>query len=406
MRTMKTKQHITLILSVLLLVSCSNKGTIESLQETSLFSLNYGNFEEQVSIADLNKVGTVRSGIAMRDGFFYIVDGYSNKIMELNSYGDLLTVFYNEDSSTAELINKTNKKPNTMHQSLPFPFDYPGQIAVDSQKCVYAACQIDSSRQEISANGLVCNQVILRFERDGSYSDYIGQQGPGGTPFPLIKNIYVTQRDELVVISCANEGFIAYWYGVDGFLKYTAKIDESNIPKLSGVDVKNESYLSIGNVIPSPNEYKLFINVDYYINKLDEDSLIQTGVDYVQTLLYALDCEKELFEEPISIPPYEDSLVVDYSRLNYNVAYDFLGITNNGWKYFIIKTKDGFNIEMIQSESQKILRRHLNVDHDVNLYFNMNLSSSGIITAFYLDKDKPRVVWYRTDDLIDALVKN
>lgn len=403
---MKRINLATVILISFGILSCANKGTIEALQETNLFSLNYGNFEEQISINDLNKVGNIRSGIAMRDGFFYIVDGESKKIMELNSYGDLLSVFYNEDSSTAELINKSLKPAGSVHQPIAFPFDYPGQIAVDSKKCIYTACSIEKTRQEIGADDQVYSQVVLRFERDGSYSDYIGQQGPGGAPFPLIKNIYVTQRDELVVICNSNDGFIAYWYGTDGFLKYTATIDTSNAPKLSGVDVKNESYMTIGNVVPSPTEYKLFVNIDYYTNYLDEDSMIQTGVNYVQTLLYALDCEKEVFGDPISIPPYEESLVVDYSRLNYKVAYDFLGITENGWKYFIVKTSDGFNIEMIQSESQKILRRHLSVNHNNNLYFNMSLSSSGIITALYLDKDQARVVWYRTDNLIDALVKN
>lgn len=403
---MKKSGFIILLVSSLAILSCSSKGTIEALQETNLFSLPYGNFEEQISVADLNTVGDVRSGIAMRDGFFYIVDGESKKTMELNSYGDLLSVFYNEDSSTADLINKSTKTAESAHQPISYPFDYPGPIAVDSNKCIYTACSIEKSRQEIGPDQQVYSQFVLRFERDGSSADYIGQQGPGGTPFPKIKNIYITQKDELVVICNANSGFIAYWFGTDGFLKYTATIDTTNAPKLSGVDVKNESYMSIGNVVPSPTEYKLFVNIDYYTNYLDEDSMIQTGVNYVQTLLYALDCEKEIFEDPISIPPYEESLVVDYSRLNYKVAYDFLGITENGWKYFIIKTSDGFNIELIQSESQKILRRHLSVNHNNNLYFNMNLSSSGIITTLYLDKDQARVVWYRTDNLIDALVKN
>lgn len=406
MKAMKRHYILGLFTIIAAFVSCSSQNTIEALEETERFTLDYGKFEEQLSIKDLNKVGDIRSGIAMRDGFFYIVDGDSKKIMELNSYGHMLSIFYNDDSETAELINKSLRPAESVRQPLSFPFDYPGAIAVDSNKCIYTACSLDNTRQEIGADNQVYSQYVLRFDRDGSYSDYIGQQGPGGSPFPLIDNIYITQKDELVVICNANDGYIAYWFGKDGFLKYTATIDTSNAPKLTGIDVKNESYMTIGNVIPSPTEYKLFVNIDYYETNLDEDSMIQTGINYVQTLLYALDCESELFEDPISIPPYEESLVVDYSRLNYKVAYDFLGITENGWKYFIVKTQDGFNIEMIQSESQKILRRHLTVNHNNNLYFNMHLSSSGIITALYMDKDKARIVWYRTDDLIDALVKN
>ena len=36
----------------------------------------------------------------------------------------------------------------------------------------------------------------------------------------------------------------------------------------------------------------------------------------------------------------------------------------------------------------------------------LSLSLDGIITALYLEKDCARVVWYRTDSLIDAILKN
>ena len=61
---------------------------------------------------------------------------------------------------------------------------------------------------------------------------------------------------------------------------------------------------------------------------------------------------------------------------------------------------------MIQSESQKILRRHFNANHSNIVYDTMCLSQDGIITALYLEKEKARVVWYRTDNLIDAILKN
>lgn len=405
MEIMKKYRFLGICLTAVLFSACSS-GKIQTLQEETLFTLKYGNFEEEISIDDLNTVGNVRYGIAMRDGFFYIVDGKSEKTMELNSYGDLLSVYYNDDSDTAELINKSLRTASVVRQPLSFPFEFPGQIAVDSNKCIYTACTLEKNRQEIGEDGLIHNQLVLRFERDGSFSDYIGQQGPGGLPFPKINNIYITQKDELVVICNADDGYMVYWFGTDNFLKYTATINTENIPKLSGADIKTETYTTIGNVIPSPTEYKLFVNIDYYENYLDEDSMIQSGVNYVQTLLYALDCEKETYGDPISIPPYEESVVVDYSRLTYKISYDFLGITENGWKYFIVKTADGFNIEMIQSENQKILRRHLVVNHDKNLYYTMNLSPTGIITALYLDNDNAKVVWYRTDNLIATIVNN
>lgn len=390
---------------VLFFVACSRNNSIQSIDETELFSLNYGKFEEQLSIADLNEVGSVRIGITMRDGFFYIVDGDAKKTMELNSYGDMLSIFYNEDSEIKTLLEKSQRPAESIHREISYPFDYPGMIAVDSNKCIYTACTIPKNRQEQGENNILYSQAVLRFARDGSFIDYIGQQGPGGTPFPFIKNIYTTEKDELVVVCNSNEGPIIYWFAADGFLKYMVPINTKTAPVINGIDTNSEVYLTIENVIPDPNEYKLYVKVDYYSSFVDEESKVQSGISYMQTILYTFDMETGKFEDSVSIPPYEESVVVDYSRLTYKIPYDFLGVTKSGWKFFIIKTDDGFNIEMVQSENQRLLRRHFTVNHNNNLYYTMAVSPSGLITALYVDKEKARVVWYRTDNLIDSIIK-
>ena len=394
------------IAAILLITSCTRNNTIQSISETELFTLNYGNFEEQLSVADLNDVGNIRLGIAMRDGFFYIVDGYSKKIMELNSYGDMLSLFYNEDSTTSEFIKKDPAVAENIHWEISYPFDYPGQIALDSNKCIYAVCTIPRTRQEQGEGGILYSQAVLRITRDGSSVDYIGQQGPGGTPFPYIRKIYTTEKDELVVVSNSTDGLIVYWFGTDGFLRYMIPISTNNTPVVENTNSDNESYFTLENVIPDPNEYLLYVKVDYYSSFVDADSKVQSGINYTQTLLYPLYCDTGVYGEPVSIPPYEESIVVDYSKLTYKIPYDFLGVTKNGWKFFIIKTEEGFTVEMIQNESQKILHRNFELNHSDNLFYDMTLSSDGIITALYVDKEKARAVWYRTDSLIDAILKN
>ncbi len=403
------KKLISVLASIIIIISfsnCTKNNTIQSISETELFSLDYGNFEEQISVADLNQIGDIRLGIAMKDGFFYIVDGYSKKIMELNSYGDILSLFYNEDSGTSSIIQSYDDLSESIFHEISYPFDYPGQIALDSNKCIYAVCTIPRNRQEQGEGGILYTQAVLRISRDGSSVDYIGQQGPGGTPFPHIKKIYTTQKDELVVVSNSSDGFIVYWFGVDGFLKYMIPISTKNTPLIENPDTENEVYITLENVIPDLNEYKLYLKVDYYTSFVDEESKVQSGINFTQTLLCPLSCETGIYGEPVAIPPYEESIVVDYSKLTYKIPYDFLGVTNNGWKFFIIKTETGFNVEMIQNESQKILHRHFDVNHSDNLFYDMTLSADGIITVLYIDKEKARTVWYRTDTLIDAILKN
>ena len=400
------KNLLAAIIIIVIFSACNKTTTIQSISETELFSLEYGNFEEQLSVSDLNQVGDIRLGIAMRDGFFYIVDGYSKKIMELNSYGDILSLFYNEDSSTSTLIQNNPGPAESIHHEISYPFDYPGKIALDSNKCIYTVCTIPRNRQEQGEGGILYSQAVLRITRDGSSVDYIGQQGPGGTPFPFIRGIYTTDKDELVVVSNSADGLIVYWFGSDGFLKYMIPISTKNTPLIESKSSDTEVYLTLENVIPDFNEYKLYVKVDYYSSFVDEDSKVQSGINYTSTLLYPLYCETGLYGEPVSIPPYEESIVVDYSKLTYKIPYDFLGVTKNGWKFFIIKTDTGFTVEMIQNESQKILHRHFDMNHNENLYYDMTLSGDGIITALYVDKEKVRTVWYRTDNLIDAILKN
>ncbi len=394
------------IIIIITFTACNRNNTIQSISETELFNLDYGNFEEQLSVTDLNEVGDIRLGIGMRDGFFYIVDGYSKKIMELNSYGDMLSLFYNEDSNTSNIIQRYENLSEGLFHEISYPFDYPGQLALDSNKCIYTVCTIPRNRQEQGEGGILYTQAVLRISRDGSTVDYIGQQGPGGTPFPHIRHIYTTQKDELVVVSNSLDGFIVYWFGTDGFLKYMIPITSKNIPALENPNNDNEVYVTLENVIPDLNEYKLYLKIDYYTSFLDEESKVQSGINFTQTLLCSLDCETGLYGESVSIPPYEESIVVDYSRLTYKIPYDFLGVTDNGWKFFIIKTDTGFTIEMIQNESQKILHRNFEVNHNDNLFYDMSLSADGIITTLYVDKEKARIVWYRTDTLIDAILKN
>lgn len=400
------KLFLAAIIISVIFSSCTRSNTIQSISETELFSLDYGNFEEQLSVTDLNQIGDIRLGISMRDGFFYIVDGYSKKIMELNSYGDMLSLFYNEDSNTSDLIQRYDNLAESIFHEISYPFDYPGQIALDSNKCIYTVCTIPRNRQEQGEGGILYTQAVLRISRDGSSVDYIGQQGPGGTPFPHIRHIYTTQKDELVVVSNSLDGFIVYWFGTDGFLKYMIPISTKNTPQIENNNPENEIYITLENVIPDPEEYKLYLKVDYYTSFVDEESKVQSGINFTQTLLWPLNCETGIYGEPVSIPPYEESIVVDYSKLTYKIPYDFLGVTNSGWKFFIIKTDTGFTVEMIQNESQKILHRHFDVNHSDNLFYDMTLSADGIITALYIDKEKARTVWYRTDTLIDAILKN
>ena len=59
--------------------------------------------------------------------------------------------------------------------------------------------------------------------------------------------------------------------------------------------------------------------------------------------------------KPLSLLPYEEENVSDFSSTTYKIPYDFLGVTESGWLFFILSTEKGFVIQMVQSNGQKIL---------------------------------------------------
>ncbi|MDE6719876.1 MAG: hypothetical protein K2J68_08490, partial [Treponemataceae bacterium] len=70
----------------LLIFSCGKNSDLSSIRREEKFTLNYGNLENQINLFDLNSTGEINTRIAMRDGFFFISNGKSKKILQMNSY--------------------------------------------------------------------------------------------------------------------------------------------------------------------------------------------------------------------------------------------------------------------------------------------------------------------------------
>lgn len=413
-RAMKKNLFAFTVCSAMLvcLVSCSRTEKIRAIAEDKLFSIEYGNFEEQLNLFEMKDVGNIRTSITMRDGFFYVVNGEAQKILSLNSYGDLLALYYNTDEYSSKNPGLPEKSSAGIWHPVEYPFSYTGKIAVDSRKYMYVVGSVPKERNEQAENeNLLYSQVVLCFSSDGTVVDYIGQQGPGGTPFPFIKGIYTTENDELVVVCVTTEGLHTYWFSKDGFLRYQVPVLTKTAPRISPESVNssasiNDFFVTVENVIPDCYSERLYIKIDYYLPHIDEESKVQSGIDFVESLVYPLNIEKGVYGEPVNIPPYEESVTEDFSKLTYKLPYDFMGVTKNGWFFFIITTPSGFSIEMIQPGTQNVLKRNFAVKHKDVLFYSLSLSHEGIISALLANKEMADVVWWRTDSLIDSILKS
>jgi len=388
-----------------LFFSCGGNKIVSSVDREHRFDLEYGNFEDQLNAFDLASSGVYRTSLVMRDGFFYISNSESQKIMEMNSYGDLISLYYNDEKQLKPSFASSDTSVGATRAAIVYPFSQVTSIAVDSRKYLYAVDKLPVERQEFdSIHKQSLNQVVLRFDENKKFVDYIGQQGPGGTPFPFVSKIYTTDRNELVVLCNTPTGNIVYWFSNDGFLNYTIPLEKENVPNPFASE-DTDSFFSLGNIVPDYKEHKLYIKVDYFQSYIDESSHVQSGIEFVTTLIHPFNLDTASYEDPVTISPYSEQHSEGFSQETFEVPYDFLGVTESGWMFFMVSTEEGFSIQMVQSDGQKILKRRIPMNREDDIFYSFDLSREGIISALLVQKEKASVNCWRIDSLIQAVIK-
>ena len=165
---------VTSCILAIIFFSCTESSGVISLDDNELFTLKYGNFEDQLNLFSLASPAPVRTSLAMRDGFFYIANGEAQKVLELNSYGDLLSIYYNgEGNPTPSFADATDSQiVSTTRKAVEYPFNSLGAIAADSRKYIYVVDQLPPERHEQDVeNRLLLSQIVLRFASDGTFID-------------------------------------------------------------------------------------------------------------------------------------------------------------------------------------------------------------------------------------------
>ncbi len=389
----------------LLIFSCGKNSDLSSIRREEKFTLNYGNLENQINLFDLNSTGEINTRIAMRDGFFFISNGKSKKILQMNSYGDLLTLYYNPKTNPAPLFDEEildDESKYSTRKTVPYTFFEPSFLVPDSRLNFYVVETLPKERHEV-ADGKNLRQVVLHFNSD-SFVNYIGQQGRGGTPFPYIKNIYTSSDDSLFVVCIVSEGLQVFCYNSEGNLLHDIVVKHSDVPDYGEVKAGVTRFVEVENIVPDFNSARLFIKADFYENSVDSKG--QGGVGEVMTVIFPYDLSDGSYGKPIEIPPYEESITQGFAKQTYKLSYDFMGVSDSGWLFFTIAVDSGFVVQMVQADSSRIVRRFLSYDTKDTVYSAFNLSASGIISALLAGQENAKVVWWRTDDLARSFAEN
>ena len=400
---MKIKPLCAAFLAALFVFSCNKSVKIPSVEREDLFTLDIGKLEDQIALFNLDgDRGIRRTSIAMRDGLFYISDGNGDKILRYNSYGDLLFMIYNEETNPPPLTLKPLQEGSLVTRwAVSYPLQEPGEITVDSRKDIYVRDRLPYERHSFDTESkALLDSVILHFDADGKFVEYLGREGVGGTPFPNIEGLYTSLQDDLVVVCRLPTGWNIYWYDSEGIFRFVVQLKNDAVPIPSD---RENVFASLDRICVAPDARKLFIKVDYYRNTYDESTNTRTGIEPDSSVIWIMNAEDGSWEKHIDVPFFESTSTEQNRRTTSRMPYSLLGVINGGRIFLSFPVEGGYSLLVIPAESGMAGEQRkgfIRVD-DSELQFNVfDLSADGILSGLLADEWQVKLVWWRTDKFL------
>jgi len=383
--------------------SCQPKG-VEELARQPLFSLEIGKMDNQI---DLFQIQGTRYGagtrITMRDGLFYIANGNSQKVMGFSSYGDLIFLLYNPDTNPPPVSFSQGAEGEVAATKLAvaYPFRRLGEIAVDSSKRLYVEDMVAQERQVRDRElKVLLDRVVLRFDRHGKLLDFIGQEGVGGTPFPFVESMWVTERDELVVICRTPQFWQVYWYSIQGSLRYQVTIDHDHLPLAEDFA---DAVPSVGKLVPDMTGDTLNMLLYYYAGAAEDPTESPEETQTYTARIYRLDLRSGRYERYVEVPQ-DGGRKERVGAQDVEIpapSYELLG-TSVGGHFFLLRREDAnlFQLVILEPGGRELARRYLVMEDSELYYKQVGLSAAGIIYALLGEEYIAKIVWWRSDRLV------
>jgi len=387
---------LALLLFAFFAASCLRNQA--SLQREDLFSLDVGPLEDQVSLfVFLENFGLPRASIAMRDGFFYISDGTGRKIVRYNSFGDLLFLVFNDETNMepTDLRIRTEDDGQMTRWAYTFPFRSPGRIAVDSRRHIFVEEVMPDERHVFAAESqTLLDTVVLHFDQDGRFIDYIGQGGRGGFPFPRVMGLHVSANDEIVVVCQLATGWDVFWYNAYGEQLFLVHIRNDEIP--APPDLQN-FFASIDAVMAAPDARKLFVKVDYYRDIFEPLTGNRVGTETLNSLVWVLNIETGEYEGFAEVPFFESTHTERGRTVQTNLLYSMLGVVRDGGMLFYFPVDNGYAILRMDTSGYGQRRGFIEIDPTKLVFNTFHLSPEGILSAMLADEWTATVAWWRME---------
>lgn len=392
-----------LTFAAILLASCGSSRRVRNIVRTDLFSLNYGVAEDQISLAS---EGAERFDVVMREGIFHILNGTGRKVMKLSSYGDLLALLYDPAVSPAPRLDKAGaqgESPNASsaqaaqgRYAAPVTFLSPGNIAVDSAQTIYVADRMEAtSRIFDQQTGSWCDGSVRRFGAQGVELAPLGQEGPGGTPFPTILSLDALENDTLSVVAASETVVLVYHFGKTGNLLSVLRLARDSLPvpeSLGGSESAKPGARIHANIdgirsTSQGSDFEVALKMDYYREDFTEGSAVRSGTEYVGSWIYRLDGKSGAEKGRITIAPMGADL--DIPQL--------AGIS--GGLYYLLsrrldKDDGGFMLQLTDEKGKALSRYRMELPGGTREVMALKVSATGQVYALLGADDAVRAVWW------------
>lgn len=222
---------------VLVLASCTGSGALRQAARVDLFDLGYGAGETQVDFSAAHPGQPENKlSLAFREGMVHISSRAGGALLRLSAYGEALALLYDPARAGKPFLLKPAEPGSTgsdvaARYAIKVPDFRPEEIAADSVQRIYAVDRISGQVPVYNASlGGWCDRVIRRFGPAGREESRLGQEGPGGSPFPPIDRLRILDGDDLFVSSMTATVLLAHRFSPEGTLELVLQIPRDSLP--------------------------------------------------------------------------------------------------------------------------------------------------------------------------------
>ncbi len=371
---------------------------VTQVSRQNLFSLSLGRMEDQLDLVDAATSLPSKLRLFMRDGIFFLSNGHGRKLMRMSSYGDLLSLIYNPETNPAPVLLSGESDQSSYRKAYQHPFQEIGEVVVNSKQDVFIEDRLPPERGVPDGDGQsILDAVILRFDQEGSFHDYIGMEGIGGTPFPNIIGLYCSSSDDIVVISMSAYDWRVHWFNPEGSLLHSLSVKRDALP----IPGKKELIASLDKIVPDPESRLLYMKVDYYQEDYDSSTKASTGIEFDSSLLWQIDPRDGRVFDPITVPAVVKREEGTFGSRSYTRVYEFLGVSA-GRHLFFLMPEEGplYSVMIIDGRSRGIQKLAISLPHEDVLASAFHLTSEGILSSIIASSLEAKVSWWRIDKII------